>query len=94
MGLLSLAAHRAPPFLGLEAHEDLSMRRCTVSNSYMVLDQLQLLGRWRLRVRDEARALGSVEGLTRLEPKPPLSLWSHHSVFMPPPSGSSGGVHS
>lgn len=64
-----------------------------VYNSYMVLDQPQLLGRWSLRRGDETGVCGG-GGLTRLEPKPPLPLWSHHSVFMPPPSGSSGAVHS
>lgn len=95
MGLLSLVAYRTPPSLGLEPHEDPSMRRrCTVYNSYMVLDQPQLLGRWRLRERGRGWSPGVCGGLTRLEPKPPLPLWSHHSVFMPPPSGSSDGVRS
>lgn len=62
-GLLSLVAYSAPPSLGLEPQEDPSMRRrCMVYNSYMVLDQPQLLGRWSLRRGDEARALGSVGG--------------------------------
>lgn len=52
MGLLSLEAYRALPSLGLEPQEDPSMRRrCMVYNSYMVLDQPQLLGRWSLRER-------------------------------------------
>lgn len=58
-GLLSLVAYIAPPSLGLEPQEDPSMRRrCMVYNSYMVLDQPQLLGRWSLRRGDEAGVCG------------------------------------